>query len=68
MVGLVKNSDTTGWFMCHLDTGWSYQRERSFSWGSAFMRSSCGEFSQLLIKWGGPLVGGAISGLVVLVL
>ena len=30
------------------------------------MRSSCGEFSQLMIKGGGPLVGGAIPGLVVL--
>jgi hypothetical protein len=32
------------------------------------MRSSCGAFSQLVIKVGGPFVGGAISGLVVLVL
>jgi hypothetical protein len=30
------------------------------------MRSSCGAFSQLEIKGGGPLVGGAILGLVVL--
>jgi hypothetical protein len=30
------------------------------------MRSSCGAFSQLLIKLGGPLVGGTIPGLVVL--
>jgi hypothetical protein len=30
------------------------------------MRSSCGAFSQLVIKQGGPLVGGTISGLVVL--
>jgi hypothetical protein len=30
------------------------------------MRSSCGAFSQLVIKWGGPLVGGTIPGLVVL--
>jgi hypothetical protein len=30
------------------------------------MRSSCKAFSQLVIKWGGPLVGGAISGLVAL--
>jgi hypothetical protein len=30
------------------------------------MRSNCGAFSQLVIKHGGPLVGGAISGLVVL--
>jgi hypothetical protein len=30
------------------------------------MRSSCGALSQLVIKWGGPLVGGTISDLVVL--
>ena len=30
------------------------------------MRSSCGAFSQLVIKGVGPLVGGAIPGLVVL--
>ena len=30
------------------------------------MRSSCGAFSQLVIKGGGPLVGGATFGLVVL--
>ena len=30
------------------------------------MRSSCKAFSQLVIKGGGPFVGGAISGLVVL--
>jgi hypothetical protein len=30
------------------------------------MRSSCGAFSQLVIKWGGPIVGSAIPGLVVL--
>ena len=41
-------------FVCQLDTGWSYDRERSFSWGSASMRSSCGAFSQLVIKLGGP--------------
>jgi hypothetical protein len=29
------------------------------------MRSSYKAFSQLMIKWGGPLVGGAVSGLVV---
>ena len=53
-------------FVCQLDTGWSYHRERSFSWGSASMRSSCKALSQFVIKAGGPLVGGAISGLVVL--
>ena len=51
-------------FVCQLDTGWSYRRERSFSWGSASMRSNCGAFSQLVIKGGGSLVGGTISGLV----
>jgi hypothetical protein len=30
------------------------------------MGSSCGTFSQLVIKEGGPIVGGAIPGLVVL--
>jgi hypothetical protein len=30
------------------------------------MRSSCGAFSQLVVKGGVPLVGGTISGLVVL--
>jgi hypothetical protein len=53
-------------FVCQLDTGWSYHRERSFSWGNASMRSSCKAFSQLLIKRKRPLVGGTISGLVVL--
>jgi hypothetical protein len=32
------------------------------------MRSSCKAFPQLVIKQGGPLVGGAISELVVLVI
>jgi hypothetical protein len=53
--------------LCQLDIGWSYPRERSFSWGTASTRSSCGAFSQLVIKEGGPIVGGAILGLVVLV-
>jgi hypothetical protein len=30
------------------------------------MRSNCKAFSQLVIKWERPLVGGTISGLVVL--
>jgi hypothetical protein len=54
--------------LCQLDTGWSYHRERSFSWGNVSTRSSCKAFSQLVVKTGGPLVGGTISGLVVLVL
>jgi hypothetical protein len=52
--------------LCQLDTGWSYHRERSFSWGNAYMRSSCKAFSQLVIKGERPLVGGTIPGLVVL--
>jgi hypothetical protein len=39
-------------FVCQLDTGWSYHRERSLPWGSASMRSSCKAFSQLVIKGG----------------
>ena len=53
-------------FVCQLDTGWSYHREKSFSWGSASTRSSCGAFSQLVIKWRGLLVGGSTFGLVLL--
>jgi hypothetical protein len=53
-------------FVCQLDTGWSYHRERSSSWGNASMRSSCGAFPQLVIKGERPLVGGTIPGLVVL--
>jgi hypothetical protein len=45
---------------------WSYHRERSFSWGNASMRSNCKAFSQLVIKGERPLVGGTVSGLVVL--
>jgi hypothetical protein len=41
-------------FVCQLDTGLSYHRERSFSWESASMRSSCKAFSQLVIKGEGP--------------
>ena len=52
--------------LCQLDTSWSYHRKRSFSWGNASMRSNCKAFSQLVIKGCGPLVVGAISGLVVL--
>jgi hypothetical protein len=54
--------------LCQFDTGWSYHRERSFSWGNASMRSNCKAFSQLVIKKGGSLVGGAIPGQVVLVI
>jgi hypothetical protein len=53
-------------FVCQLDTSWSYHRERSLSGGNASMRSSYKAFSQLVIKREGPIVGGAIPGLVVL--
>jgi hypothetical protein len=62
----VTNGGVLADFMCQLDTSWSYHRKRSFSWGSASMRSSCGAFSWLVTKGGGPIVGGAIPGLVVL--
>jgi hypothetical protein len=39
-------------FVCQLDTGWSYHRERSLPWGNASMRSTCKAFSQLVIKGG----------------
>ena len=58
-----KGSILLAGFGCQLDTGWSYHRERSFSWGKASMRSSCKAFSQL---GEGPLVGGTISELAVL--
>jgi hypothetical protein len=53
-------------FVCQPDTNWSYHRERSLPWGNASMRSGCKAFSQLVIKGGGPMVGGAIPGLTVL--
>ena len=61
-----KGSIVLDGFMCQLDTGWSYNREWSFSWGSVSMRSICGAFSQLVIKWGGSLVAGTTPGLVFL--
>jgi hypothetical protein len=53
-------------FGCQLDTGWSYHRERSFSWGDASTRSNCKAFSHLVIKGERPSVGRTMSGLVVL--
>jgi hypothetical protein len=49
-----------------LCVNWGYHRERSFSWGNTSIRSSCGVFSQLVIKGERPLVGGTNSGLAVL--
>ena len=62
----LTNTAVLAVFVCQLDTGWSYHRERSFSWGNVSIRSSCKAFSQLVIKGGGPLVDDAICGLVVL--
>jgi hypothetical protein len=45
---------------------WSYHRERRFSWGKASIRSNCKAFLQLVINGERPIVGGTISGLVVL--
>jgi hypothetical protein len=53
-------------FVCPLDTGWSFHRERSFGWENASMRPNCKAFSQLVVNVGGPIVGGAIPGLVIL--
>ena len=61
-----KGSIVLTGFVCQLDTGWSYHRERSFSWGNASMRSRCKAFSHLVIKVERLHVGGTISGLVVL--
>jgi hypothetical protein len=61
-----KGSIVLAGFVCQLDISWSYHRERSFSWGSASMRSCCGAFSLLVIKGEGPLVGGTTPGLLVL--
>jgi hypothetical protein len=63
---IVSHSVLAGQVVCQFDTGWSYHKERSFSWGGASMRSSYEAFSQLVIKKRGPIVGCAISGLVVL--
>jgi hypothetical protein len=61
-----KSPGVLAGFVCQLDTSWSYHRERSFRWGNASTRSSCKAFSKVVIKEGGPIVGGAIPGLVVL--
>jgi hypothetical protein len=58
---MLKRGHLNWLILCQLDTSWSYHRESRFSWGNASMRSRK-VFSQLLIKMGGPLVGGAISG------
>jgi hypothetical protein len=48
--------------LCQRGTGWSYHRERSFSWKNASTRSSCRTFSQLVIKGKGPLWVGPSLG------
>jgi hypothetical protein len=50
-------------FVCQLDTA-GVITEKGASVEE--MRSSCGAFSQLVIKGERPIVGGVISGLVVL--
>ena len=55
-------------FVSTCDTGWSYHRERSFIGEVLPQDPAARHFFQLVIKVGGALVSGAISGLVVLVL
>ena len=62
----VDSCEVMYWLVLCSQLGQGYHRERSFSWESASMRSSCGAFSQLVIKLGEPILGGAIPGLVVL--
>jgi hypothetical protein len=52
-------------FVCQLDTA-GVITLRIFPLGNASIRSSCKACSQLVIKGEGPIVGGAIPGLVVL--
>jgi hypothetical protein len=49
--------------LCQLDTA-GVITEKGASVGEMPPRSNCKAFSQSVIKEGGPLVGGAISGLV----
>lgn len=51
---LSTNSLCAAWFCMPVDTRQSHLRERSLSYGSAFMRSSYKEFSQLMISGGEP--------------
>ena len=53
-------------FVCQLDKSWNHHIKRTFSRGNASIRSSCKALSQLVINREGPIVGGAIPGLVVL--
>jgi hypothetical protein len=39
-------------FVCQLDTSWSHRRERSFSWGTASLRSNCKLFVSVSNWWG----------------
>jgi hypothetical protein len=52
--------------VCQFDTSWSYHRGMGLPWGNASMRSSCKDFSQLVIKGERAPVGGAIPGQVAL--
>jgi hypothetical protein len=61
-----KGSVVLAGFVCQLDTSWSYHRERCLHYRNVSMRSSCKTFSQLVMEWEGPTMGGAIPELVVL--
>jgi hypothetical protein len=68
VLGVQHQTSSLYWLvLCQLDTA-GVIRERSFSWGNASTRSNCKAFSQLVIKEDRLLVGGTMSGLVVLVL
>ena len=54
---LIRRAVLAG-FVYQLDTSWSYHRQRSLPLGNVSMRSSCKAFSQLVIEWGRPIVGG----------
>jgi hypothetical protein len=54
--------------LCQLETNGVITEKGASSEGNASMRSNCKAFSQLVIKGERPLVGGTISGIVVLVL
>jgi hypothetical protein len=65
--GCSAKANTLYWLvLCQLDTSWNYHRERSLPLGNASMRASYKAFSQLVIKIGRPIMGGAIPGLLAL--
>jgi hypothetical protein len=64
--GHLLNDTCTGWFCVNSTQAGVITEKGASGEGNASMRSSCKAFSQLAIQGGGSLVGGAISGLVVL--